>query len=137
MVGTVCKYIDAKRTLNTAEDYAMVTEALIAKYPALTLEEYRLIFDRMKTGHYGDYYERLKAPEFMKAFHQHEVERVEIIESLHREPITRGAEDPTRIKPYDAEQARLEYLMKRNPFYIKGKNDPKEEDPTTEGEGAA
>lgn len=122
MIGSVCQYIDAKRTLTDAADYAMLTDALIAEYPTLTLEEFRLVFDNMKLGKYGNYYERLKAPEFMKAFSKHEEERVDVMELINRAPVYRGAADPTKVEPYDPEKSRLEWKLKNNPFYIKGKN---------------
>lgn len=126
MVGRVCTYIEAKRSLKTAEDYALVSDALLAKHPTFTLEEFRLVFDRMMVGHYGDYYERLKAPEFLKCFSMHEEHRVAVVEEINRGPILRGTDNPTNVPEYDAAAAKLAWRLKNNPYLIPGKNDKEE-----------
>jgi len=121
MVKLVSEYIDAKKRLNTVPEYAMVSEMIFKDFPTLKLEEIRLIADRMMLGKYGNYFERLKAPEFRKCFVQHESERSSILETQHMQ-IYRGADDPTNVPEYDAEAAKLAWRLKNNPFLIPNKN---------------
>ena len=67
MIAGLCRFVDAKRTITTDEDLIFTVESVIENYPALTLEEFRLIVDGMKRGQYGKYYERLKLPEIENA----------------------------------------------------------------------
>ena len=76
----------------------------------------------MKQGYYGNFFERLKIQEFRDCIIKHEAERAPLLEQQHK-TVSRGAEDPQNVKPYDPEQARLEWRMKNNPFLIPGKND--------------
>ena len=99
-------------------------------FPVLKLEELRLIADRMKMGVYGKFYERLKISEFRECIIKHEEQRASIIENQHRQ-ITRGAEDPTNVPEYDAEQAKLAWRLKNNPFLIPNKNEPKQSEEET------
>jgi hypothetical protein len=98
MVGDACKFIDAKKTLETATDFIFCVEALVEQFPAMKLEEWKIITQRMKTGYYGKYYERLKVAEFAEAFMAHETERQPIIEKQHTaHRITRGTDRPDHI----------------------------------------
>ena len=122
MINKTVEFIDAKKTLHSFEDMALCAETIFEVFPVLKLEELRLICERMKQGYYGNFYERLKIQEFRDCIIKHEEERASILEEQHK-TITRGAEDPTKVKEYDPEQAKLEWRMKNNPFLIPGKND--------------
>ena len=50
LVAGLCRFVDAKRTITTDEDLIFCVESIIENYPALTLEEFRLIVDGMKRG---------------------------------------------------------------------------------------
>lgn len=123
MIKITSDYIDAKRRLQTDADYIMVAEMIFHDFPTIKIEEIRLVMDRMKLGKYGEYYERLKAPEFHKCFRKHESDRAYVLENLHQH-ITRGADDPTNVPEYDAEAAKLAWRMKQNPYLIPDKNSP-------------
>jgi hypothetical protein len=123
MIKNTSDYIDAKKRLESNSDYIMVAEMIFNDFPTMKIEEIRLVMDRMKVGKYGDYYERLKAPEFHKCFRKHESDRAHILENQHQH-ISRGADDPTNVPEYDAEAAKLAWRMKMNPFLIEGKNKP-------------
>lgn len=98
MVGDVCKFIDAKKTLETAADFIFCVEALLDQFPAMKLEEWRIVTQRMKMGYYGKYYERLKVAEFADAFVAHETERQPFIEKQHTaHQITRGTDRPDHV----------------------------------------
>ena len=122
MIKKTVEFIDAKKTLNGFEDFALCAETIFEVFPVLKLEELRLICERMKQGYYGNFYERLKIQEFRDCIIKHEEERAAILEQQHK-TITRGAEDPTNVPEYDPEQAKLEWRMKNNPFLIPGKNE--------------
>lgn len=100
LIAGLCSFIDAKRTLTTDEEIIFTVEAIIENYPALTLEEFRLIVDGMKRGQYGKYYERLKLAEIEAAIQQYEgTTRAPLLEQIHvYKDITRGVEDVSKIK---------------------------------------
>ena len=121
MIKKTVDFIDAKKTLQSFEDVALCAEMVFEVFPVLKLEEFKLICQRMMTGYYGKYYERLKIQEFRECIVKHEEERAPILERKHKQ-VTRGAEDPTNVPKYDAEAAKLAWRMKNNPFLIPGKN---------------
>jgi len=100
LIGGLCRFVDAKRTITTDEDLIFTVEALIEGYPALTLQELRLIIDGMKRGQYGKYYERLKLPEIEAAIQQYEgTTKAQVLERIHvYKDVTRGVDDVSRIK---------------------------------------
>lgn len=100
LVAGLCSFIDAKRTITTDDDLIFTVETILDNYPALTLEEFRLIIDGMKRGHFGKYYERLKLPEIEDAIRHYEGHtRAPILERLNANPtITRGVDDVSKIK---------------------------------------
>lgn len=100
MIKGVVDFIDAKKTLRSVEEIILCAEMLIEEFPAVRLEEFRIVCDRMKAGHFGNYYERLQIREFREALIKIEEERAEMMEREHRqrpEILTRGAEDPSKI----------------------------------------
>lgn len=100
LVGSLCRFIDAKRTITTDEDLIFTVEAILEGYPALTLEELRLIVDGMKRGQYGKFYERLKLPEIEAAIQQYEgTTKAEVLERIHvHKVVERGTDDVSKIK---------------------------------------
>ena len=122
MIKKTVDFIDAKKTLHSFEDVALCAEMIFEVFPVLKLEELKLICQRMMTGYYGKYYERLKIQEFRECLIKHEEERAPILERMNKE-ITRGTDQPTNVPEYDAEAAKLAYRLKNNPFLIPGKND--------------
>lgn len=84
LILDVISFVDAKKTLQKAEDIAFTSEAILEGFPTLKLEELKLVCKRMKLGYYGNYYERLKTPEFMEALKRHEEERAEYLEVKHK-----------------------------------------------------
>lgn len=113
MVKGVSDYVDAKKRLETASDYILTTEMILEVFPVFKLEELRLVCDRMKTGYYGGFYERLKAAEFRKCMEQHEAERAPLLEELNRHK-ERDEVDPTNITFQPQSMADL--IRKRNPY---------------------
>ena len=99
MLGDLCRFIDAKRTLTTDEDLIFTVDAILEGYPALKLEELRLIIDGMKRGQYGKFYERLKLAEIEEAIKTYEgTIKAEVLEKLHQHKIvTRGVDDVSKI----------------------------------------
>lgn len=99
MVADLCKFVDAKRTLTTDGELIFCVEAILDDYPALTIEEFKLICDGIKKGTNAKLYERLKVAEITQAIRDHESNvRAPILERMNRGPITRGVDDVSRIK---------------------------------------
>jgi hypothetical protein len=122
MVKSVCDFVEAKKTLQSLEGYALCAETIFDIFPTLKLEEFRLICDRMKTGYYGKYYERLKIQEFRECIIKHEEERAPILERINSH-ITRGSDsDRVAFQP----QSMADLRRKRDPLYIPGLNEPKQ-----------
>ena len=123
MIKQVSDYHDCKRRLNNTDEYVMVAEMIFNDFQGFTLEEIRLVCDRMKLCEYGEYYERLKAGEFRKALLAHCDAQAGVIEEANKY-VTRGTDNPTNVPEYDAEAAKLAWRMKNNPFLIPDKNNP-------------
>jgi len=100
ILGDLCQFVDAKRTLTTDDDLIYTVEAIIENYPILTLEEFRLICDKMKRGQYGKFYERLKLAEIEEAIKHYEGNhRAKVLEDMHTyKPIERGLKQGQKIK---------------------------------------
>ena len=79
------QYLDYNKTIRSDEDVLFAVRELREGFPAMKLEEWQIIFDRLKTGHYKPGYERLKLPELMTIFQAYEGERAEMRENLWRE----------------------------------------------------
>ena len=121
MIKETVDKLEMKKTLQSFEDVALCAEMIFEVFPVLKLEELKLICQRMRTGYYGNFYERLKMQEFRDCITKHEEERAPILERQHQH-ITRGTDNPTNVPEYDAEAAKLAWRMKNNPFLIPGKN---------------
>ena len=121
MIKKTVDQIDAKKTLSSFEDIALCAEMIFEVFPVLKLEELKLICQRMVTGYYGNFFERVKIQEFRECIVKHEAERAPILERQH-EVIYRGTDNPSNVPEYDAEAAKLAWRMKNNPFLIPGKN---------------
>tara|TARA_R100001163_G_C5055794_1_gene192223 strand:+ start:529 stop:891 length:363 start_codon:yes stop_codon:yes gene_type:complete len=95
----LCQFVDAKRTLTTDEDIIYTVEAIIEGYPILTIEEFRLICDRMKRGMYGKFYERLKLAEIEEAIRDYEGnQRARVLEEMHTyKSIERGLKEGQKV----------------------------------------
>ena len=99
LVMDLCQFVDAKRTLTTDEDIIYTVEAIIEGYPILTIEEFRLICDRMKRGQYGKFYERLKLAEIEEAIRHYEGnQRAKVLEDMHTyKSIERGLKEGEKV----------------------------------------
>lgn len=115
MIADTVKFIDAKKTLTTPEEILFTAEAILRNNPTTTLEELRMTCDRMRLGHFGKFYERLKTAEFIDCLNQTEAARAEIIERRHQRQTTPDRTfDPTRITYQPQSMADL--MRKRNPY---------------------
>jgi len=83
-LGKLIKFIDAKKTIETDEDLIFTVESIISDFPALKLEEIVVVFQEMKQGKWGKFYERLKTPEILEIFRTFEGQRSELLERLYR-----------------------------------------------------
>jgi|TARA_R100000482_G_scaffold120306_2_gene65467 hypothetical protein len=77
MVAKTLRYLDYSRTITADQDIIDAVEHLRLEFPAMKLEEWAIIFHRLKTGQYRPGYERLKLPELVSIFQQYEGERAE------------------------------------------------------------
>lgn len=83
-LGKLVKFIDAKKTIETEEDLIFTVESIISDFPALKLEEIVIVFQEIKQGKWGKFYERLKTPEILEIFRTFEGQRGELLERLHK-----------------------------------------------------
>jgi hypothetical protein len=83
-LGKLIKFIDAKKTIETEEDLMFTIESIIEDFPALKLEEIVVVFQEMKQGKWGKFYERLKTPEILDIFRTFEGQRSELLERINR-----------------------------------------------------
>jgi len=73
-------YLDYSRSITVDRDVLDAVHHLMNEFPAMKLEEWRIIMYRLKTGEYRPGYERLKLPELVDIFRQYEGERAAIRE---------------------------------------------------------
>ena len=91
-------YLDMNKTLRNEDDVIHAVKHLSEQFPAMKLEEWKVICDRLKMGHYGKMYERLKLPELIEVFQQYEGERAEMMERDHqRQKDERGQFEPNAM----------------------------------------
>ena len=100
-------YLDYNKTITGTQNFIDAVDYLIKMFPAMKLEEWVVIMNRLKAGYYGKHYERLKLPELVEIFQQHEGERAEMMERN----ITRKKAEP--FEPLSEEQRHIiKRLMK-------------------------
>ena len=85
-LGLTLQMVDAGTTIQDAAELRYVLDALIDEFPAFTLEEFRLCFEKIRRGKAGEMYNRLKLPELVKVCQRHEGERAHYLEATHRRP---------------------------------------------------
>lgn len=112
MIADLCRFVDAKRTLTTDGDLIFAVETILQDFPALTVQEFKLICDGIKQGRGAQLYERLKVAEIAEAIRQYEGGvRAEILERRNRAPVERGTDNPENI--IFVPQSMQELLRKR------------------------
>ncbi len=82
MLVNCCKFIDANKTLNRAEEFEMTLNELLKGFPCFTIEDWRLCTYNMAKEAYGPYYERLKLAQFVECFRKYEQQRQPIIDTI-------------------------------------------------------
>ena len=70
----VVTFIDAKKTLDL-DGVTFTVESLMEERKDWSIEEYALVFKKIKRGDFGKYYERFKTPEVLEAFAVYEEKR--------------------------------------------------------------
>lgn len=84
-VGRLIKFVDATKTISDHEELIETCRALIEEMPAMTLEEFALVFEGIKRDKFGPMYGRLKLGELLSCCRQWEGQRAEmILERDHR-----------------------------------------------------
>lgn len=73
-------YLDYNKTITSTKDFIDAVDYLVEWFPVMKVEEWKVIMQRLKAGHYGNRYERLKLPELVEIFKQYEGERAEMRE---------------------------------------------------------
>jgi hypothetical protein len=80
LVLDTVQYLDCNKTFRNEDDVIYAVKHLSDQFPVMKLEEWKVIMDRLKQGHYGKLYERLKLPELVDVFKQYEGERAKMME---------------------------------------------------------
>lgn len=79
MLKDAVDYLEMNKSFRHEGDYIEAIQYLIEQFPTMKLEEWKVITQRLKAGYYGKMYERLKLPELVEIFQQHEGERADLI----------------------------------------------------------
>ena len=122
------EYLDFNKTFRHEGDYIEAVDYLIKEFPAMKLEEWKIICLRLKAGKYGKMYERLKLPELVEIFQTFEGERAEMMEKninrqkdipapfehLDPELLKRIAEDLQLPEPDTDEKGRWKHIVYPN-----------------------
>lgn len=85
-------YLDYNKTITGTQNFIDAVDYLIDMFPAMTLEEWKVIMTRFKAGYYGKKFERLQLPELVEAFMQHEGERADMMETTWKQNKTEPIE---------------------------------------------
>ncbi len=97
-LGKLVDFVDAKKTLKTEEELMFTCETLIEEFPAMTLEEFVLVFKMIKQGKFGKLYERLKLAEISDCCKRYEGEhRAEVLEAQVHKKKDHKYYDPANI----------------------------------------
>lgn len=84
-VGSLCRFVDATKTISTEEELIESVRALIEEFPAFTLSEFHAVFEGIKRDKFGPMYGRLKLGELMHCCRKWEEDRAEqVLERRHR-----------------------------------------------------
>ena len=98
-------YLEMNKSFRHEGDYIEAVTYLIEQFPAMKLEEWKVITTRLKAGYYGKMYERLKLPELVEIFQQHEGERAEMMEQKIEQK--KNEEANKEWKPQTQEQKKM------------------------------
>lgn len=74
------EYLDYNKTITGTQNFIDAVDYLVETFPVMKVEEWKVITQRLKAGHYGNRYERLKLPELVEIFKKYEGERAEMME---------------------------------------------------------
>lgn len=84
-IASLCKFVDATKTISTEDELVETARALIEEFPAFTLSEFHAVFDGIKRDRFGPMYGRLKLGELMQCCRKWEEDRAEqVLERRHR-----------------------------------------------------
>lgn len=100
MLVRCCKFIDANKTLNQAEDFEMALNELLRQYPALTIEDWRLCMYMMAKESFGPYYERLKLAQFVQCFAKYEEIRQPVIQTIRENETKDAQQEQAEVRRY-------------------------------------
>lgn len=89
----VVNFVDAKKTLDL-EGVTFTAECLIEERKDWSVEEYALVFKKIKKGDFGKYYERLKTAEILEAFSKYEETRCDEREKYRKEEFSEAKFEP-------------------------------------------
>jgi len=110
MLKDCLTYLDYNKTITADQDLLDAVHHLMREFPAMKLEEWRLITYRLKTGVYRPGYERLKLPELCDIFQRYEGERAEMREGNWSEL---KKHTPSRLSDADLEKMYAKYKKER------------------------
>ena len=85
-VASLCKMVDAKKTLSSDEEISFCCRSIIDEHPTLKVEEIHVIFNMIKRGKLVKVFERLKTAEILQAIctYESEYRAPEIEKQLHQ-----------------------------------------------------
>lgn len=74
------EYLDFNKTISGTQNFIDAVDYLVEHFPVMKIEEWKVIMTRLKAGHYGKMFERLKLPELVEIFQQYEGDRAKMME---------------------------------------------------------
>lgn len=96
-LGKLVDFVDAKKTLSDEDQLIFAAEAILEDYDGLNLEELILIFEMIKKGRLGKFYERMKYAEIQECIKLYiEKHQAPAREQLHKHD-DGYRYDPTKI----------------------------------------
>lgn len=86
------RVVGAGTTITDTDELTHAVDALVEEFPAMTLEGFAQVLDRIRKGKAGNLYNRLKLPELMQAVQRYEADEV----AAYRERRHQPERDPHR-----------------------------------------
>ena len=105
MLKDAIDYLDYNKTITGTQNFIDAVDYLVDTFPAMKLEEWRIIMTRLKAGHYGKMYERMKLPEIVEVFKLYEGERAEMMEQQYYQQ--KDEQESKEWKPQTPEQKKM------------------------------
>lgn len=99
IISDLVLFLNVGKTMNE-QQIGITADMLIKKYNYFKIEDYKLLFDRIKIGYYGKQYDRVDGQTIFECANQYDLERAELAEEMsYNSHTNKKLESPNLIHP--------------------------------------